>query len=279
VIAVHVDEFGKLGWGATSDPVPVAASRHIERNPAVVADGLGGAYVAYEIEYTSGARRGDRDIFAQHLTPQGAREWVSETALPIVSSVPNAAETQPTIALDTGGIVVAFEMNFHSEKRPVRMLGVQRMDRTGRLTWNRGKKPEVVGVTGRVVERGLLSTDSDGGIFLVAEARDTLSGDIDLYVQKFTSNGEQLWANGELPVAALKSDTRERAATVAPDGAGGVVVVAVKDFVTGDGLTSRKIVAQRIAHDGKPAWPQLGGPLLLSNTSTQDDRPTVIRVQ
>jgi hypothetical protein len=279
IIAVQVDAGGRAGWGATTEPAVVAASRHIERNPAVVADGNGGAFVAYEIEYISGARRGDRDIFAQHLTPQGIREWVSETALPIVSSVPNAAETLPVIARDTGGIVIAFEMNFHSEKRPVRMIGVQRMDLTGRLTWNRGKKPELVSVPGRIVENTQIVSDLRGGIYTVVEARDTVSGDIDVYAQKFTSNGEQLWANGELPVAALKSDTRERNASAVPDGSGGLVVVASKEFITGEGITSRKIVAQRIASDGKPTWAHLGGPLLLSNTATMDDRPTVIAIR
>jgi hypothetical protein len=279
IIAVHIDGSGRTGWGASSVPAIVAGSRHIERNPAVVADGLGGAYIAYEIEYVSGDRAGDRDIFAQHLTAQGAREWVSESALPIISSVPTAAESMPVIALDTGGIVVAFEMNFPSEKRPVRLIGVQRMDVTGRLTWNKGRKPELVMVPGRVVERAGLLSDGAGGIFLVAEARDTTSHDIDLYAQKFTSMGEQLWANGELPVALFKSDARERFASAAPDGTGGLVAAAVKDFINGDGAISRKIVAQRIGADGRIAWPQLGGPLLLSNTSTQDDRPTVIRVQ
>src|SRR5688500_7040096 len=141
VIAVHVDAYGMIGWGASVVPAVIATSRHIERNPVAVSDGLGGAFIAYEIEYTSGARKGDHDILAQHLTPQGAREWVSETALPMVSSVATAAERNPVIALDTGGIIIAFEMDFHSEKRPVRFVGVQRMDMGGRLAWNRGKKP------------------------------------------------------------------------------------------------------------------------------------------
>lgn len=279
VIAIHLDASGRTGWGASSAPVIVAGSRHIERSPSVVADGFGGAYIAYEIEYTSGPRGGDRDIFAQHLTAQGGREWVSESNLPIVSSVPNAAESSPTIALDTGGIVIAFEMDFHSEKRPVRLIGVQRMDVNGQLTWNRGKKPEVVMIPGRVVENGQLVTDGAGGIYLIAEARDSVSGDIDLYAQKFTSGGEQVWANGELPVAVLKSDTRERVASIAPDPTGGLVVAAVKDFVNGEGQTSRKIVAQRVGPDGRIAWSALPGPLLLSNTTTQDDNPTIIRVQ
>jgi hypothetical protein len=279
IIAVHLDGTGHTGWGATNTPAIVAGSKHIERNPAVVADGFGGAYVAYEIEYTSGPRKGDRDIFAQHVTAQGAREWVSESALPIVSSIPTAAESSPIIALDTGGIVIAFEMNFAAEKRPVRLIGVQRMDVTGRLTWNKGKKPEVVAVPGRIVERGQLLSDGMGSIYLLAEARDTTSNDVDLYAQKFTSFGEQLWANGELPVAIFKSDTRERFASAAPDGTGGIVVAAVKEFLSGDGAISRKIVAQRIGADGRIAWPQLGGPLLLSNTTTLDDRPVVIRVQ
>ena len=277
VIAVHVDAYGKVGWGASSEPAIVAGSRHIERNPVAVSDGFGGAFVAYEIEYTIGERAGDHDILAQHLTAQGAREWVSETALPFVSAVPNASEMRPVIALDTGGIVVAFEMDFHSEKKPVRIVGVQRLDLSGRLTWNRGKKPESILVPERIVERPQLMTDRIGGIFLIAEARDTISGDVDVYAQKFASGGEQLWANGELPVAVLSSDLRERSPAAQPDGMGGLVVVAAKDFITDDARTLRKIVAQHIGHDGRSLWTALGAPLLLSNTTTLDDKPVVIR--
>ncbi|MBC8144974.1 MAG: hypothetical protein H7X80_05265, partial [bacterium] len=279
VIAAHVDAYGKVGWGASPDPAVIATSRHFERNPVAVADGLGGAFIAYEIEYASGPRKGDRDILAQHLTAQGQREWVSETALPMVSSVATASESKPVIVSDSDGIIIAFEMNFHSEKRPVHIIGVQRVDATGRLAWNKGKKPETIIVPNRIVEKPRLSSDGAGGIFLVAEARDSVTGDVDLFAQKFTSAGEQLWKNGELPVAVFQTSTNERSPSARPDGSGGLIVTAVKDFVGVDNVTRRKIVAQRIGPDGRNAWPQLGGPLLLSNSTTIDDTPTVIKVE
>lgn len=279
VLAVHVDAYGKTGWGASSEPAVVAASRHIERDPVAVSDGLGGAFVAYEIEYTSGPRKGDHDILAQHVTPQGAREWVSETALPLVSSVATAIEKHPVIALDTAGIIVAFEMSFTGEKRPVHIVGVQRMDLTGRLAWNKGRKPETIMVPNRILERPQLTIDETGGIFLVAEARDSATGDVDVYAQKFTASGEQLWANGELPVAVFQSTTQEQSPSARPDGLGGVVVAASKLFVASDSTSGRKIVAQRIGHDGRIAWPQLGAPLLLSNSTTNDDSPVMIKVE
>lgn len=279
IVAVHIDSFGKTGWGASADPVAVGTSRHDEKNAAAVSDGRGGAYVAYEIAYISGSRAGDHDILAQHITSTGAREWVSESALPIVSSVPTARETNPAIVLDTGGVIVAFEMDFHSEKRPVRIIGVQRMDLGGRLTWNRGKKPEVVMVAGRAARNPRLTADFGSGAFLTFEAVDSVSGDADLYAQRFASGGDQLWANGDMPVAVFKSGDRERDMSIAPDGMGGFIAVATKEFVTLDGTRTGKIVAQRIGHDGRPAWPQLGGPLLLSNTTTYDSQPVIVAVR
>src|SRR5206468_2659661 len=62
--AAHVDDKGIVGWWLVPrKAVPVAASKHIERSPATVADGAGGVYVAYEVEYVSGHLR-DADIFA-----------------------------------------------------------------------------------------------------------------------------------------------------------------------------------------------------------------------
>jgi hypothetical protein len=50
----------------------------------------------------------------------------------------------------------------------------------------------------------------------------------------------------------------------------------VKEFITTDGMRSRKIVAQRVAQDASNPWTELGAPLLLSNTTTLDDAPVVI---
>jgi hypothetical protein len=262
--------------------VLVGASRHDERNAAAVADLLGGAYVAYEIRYTSGPRAGDHDVLAQHISSTGHREWISESALPVVSSVPTATETNPSIVLDTAGVIIAFEMDFHAEKRPVKIIGVQRMDETGRITWNKGRKPEVVGVAGRIAARPRLTAATAwdfGGAYLTFEAVDTLTGDVDVYAQKFTSGGRQLWANGDAPLALFHSPDRERDVVAMPDGTGGLVAVASKEFVADDGTISRKIVAQRVTADARNPWTDVGGPLLLSNTSTRDSTPVIVRAQ
>lgn len=275
IYAAHVDRAGKVGWGASPAPLAIAASKHLERNAATVGDGYGGLYVAYELEYTSGDRTGDVDILAQHVSSYGVREWIDPSALPIVSSDDKAREHSPVIALDSTGVVVAFEVSI-AGPRQLSLIGVQHMDHLGKATWNLGRKATLFGASDRTCSTPLLVPLPAGGTYLLFEGRDSVTGNRDLYAQKLSADGDGVWGSGEQGVPIFSTGESERDASATLDALGGLMVVASKSHPTPDGFTASDIVAQRVNADGTLAWQDLPGPLQLTNSPLQNLSPIII---
>jgi len=105
IYAQRVDSDGNLLWAPAGVPVCVATNNQI--NPAIVADGAGGAYVAWQ-DYRKGS---EFDIYVQHLTAEGTTfpdaRWRTDGA-----AVCTAANSQfyPVLAGDgAGGVYVAWQ--------------------------------------------------------------------------------------------------------------------------------------------------------------------------
>lgn len=278
IIAVHIDKTGKTGWGAaSSEPIAIAASRHFERNPAIVSDGFGGLYVAYEIEYVVGDRVGDIDILAQHISAVGAREWIDETAPPIVSSNSKAKEYKPAIFLDNSGLTIAFKIELLAEKKPGGLIGIQKMDLTGHALWNEGRNASLVAVAQGESRRPQITSDGFGGAYLLLEVRDTLSGDRDIYAQRIGHDGNVLWSDGEFAIPILSSPDPERDASMVVEPDGSMIVVAVRDLHDSTtGRTTSNVLAQKVRLDGKNAWPDIAAPITISRTEAYVQRPRLV---
>jgi len=277
IIAVHIDRAGKTGWGASNEPIAIAASRHFERHPAIVSDGFGGLYVAYEIEYVVGDRVGDIDILAQHVSTVGAREWIDETAPPIVSSNSKAREHDPTLFLDDTGLTVAFKIDLLTEKRPGDLIGIQKMDLTGHALWNEGRNASLVAVEHGQSEQLQIASDRLGGAYLLLDVHDTATGDRDIFMQRIGRDGNALWGDGEFAVPLFNSPDPERDPSMVVDVDNSVIVVAVQD--TRDSTTNRtasSLLAQKIRFDDKNAWPDLLSPLTIARTEAYIGRPRLV---
>jgi hypothetical protein len=277
ILAVHANAAGEIGWPDGKPTVVVAGSRHLERNASVVKDGYGGAYIAYELEYTSGERTGDIDVLAQHISSLGVREWVDETAPPIVSSNDRAREEAPSLALDSNSIIVTFQVALLGEKHPLYPIGVQRMSSQGKLLWYEGEKPKLMGVSKRVSEKPQAITDTAGNVFVIFEAHDTVTNDRDIYVQKLGDQGDLLWGGGEDPIPLFNTSDIEHDAMAVPDGDGGLYVAAVREFTSGENAGASNIVVQHIDTAGKLPWEDYRSPLALTNWKMRDGKPLIVR--
>ena len=105
IYAQRVDGDGNLLWAPAG--VPVCGATNNQINPAIVADGAGGAYVAWQ-DYRKGT---EFDIYVQHLTATGTTfpdpRWISNGV-----GVCTAANSQfyPVLAGDgAGGVYVAWQ--------------------------------------------------------------------------------------------------------------------------------------------------------------------------
>ena len=281
VLIQHVDSSGRIGWKDSEEPGIVAASPYLERNSTMVSDGHGGAYIAYELEYNRGERAGDADILAQHITYYGSRQWTDEANPPIVSSNAKAKERNPIMVRDSTGIILAFEVSFPFAKGrgTAHVIGMQRLDSAGRTTWNLGRKSKLIGIGDDIAERPQLVADPTiGGAYLIFETRDTATGNRDIYAQRIDSQGDQIWGDGERPLPVFATPEIEEDAAIAPDGVGGVVMVARKHLSSEPVPGYNALVAQRIALDGTLTWQEMmQAPLTLVSATFHGGPPVLLQ--
>jgi hypothetical protein len=96
LFAQRVSGDGRLVWndGSRSALVSTSPSFH-ERNPTVLTDGAGGAFVVLEAAPVSGGD--DVDVWAQHLDPDGTALWNSGARSALVAATEHR-ESRPSIA-------------------------------------------------------------------------------------------------------------------------------------------------------------------------------------
>ena len=102
IYAQRVDADGNLLWAPAGLPVCVAANNQI--NPAIVADGAGGAYIAWQ-DYRKG---NEFDIYVLHLTGNGFdTRWATNG---VGACVAGNSQFYPVLAEDgAGGVYVAWQ--------------------------------------------------------------------------------------------------------------------------------------------------------------------------
>lgn len=278
---------GKTGWnGEEGKEIVIAGSPHDERNGVIASDGEGGAYIAYEVAYTSGARRGDVDIIAQHVTATGERSWIDPTAPPVVSSNARAVERFPSIIADSLGIIVTFEMDFQADSatprsRPLKVIGVQRMNKSGKAVWNNGERAQVLLAKNRVVSAPQAISDRSGEVYVMMEGLDTVTGDRDVFIQKLDREGNRQWGEKGYAVPVFNGPMPEEGATAFADNYGGLVVVAVQPpkyrVAAATPSPDSTIVAQRLNDLGKAVWGDGESNLIVTRCELGEHGPTVVQ--
>ena len=280
IIATRIEDNGTKGWYGGIPEVPVASSAYGEKDVAVAADGRGGLYLAYELWYATGDRGGDVDIIAQHLDPNGQRLWVDPARPPVVASSRKAFERNPSIAVDSTGPVIAYEIvesSGHGSSHPVSAIGVQRMDSAGQGVWNGGTRSTVVQAKHRIgVAPRLLSDDQDG-TYVIFDGIDSITGDRDVYAQHVTRDGRISW-NRENAIPVFYGPMPEVLIGALPDTRGGVVVFAAEVPVyrtEGSAPRDTAVIAHRLDRMGEHTWGIGENNLLVSRTILGEHPPVV----
>jgi hypothetical protein len=201
----------------------------------VVADGSGGAYVAWQ-DSRSGA---GFDVYAQRLTSAGAPVWA-------VNGVPVcvAANAQSGVVITsdgTGSAVIAWSDQRASASNDIY---AQRLNGSGVAQWT---TDGIVVCNAANIQDvpAIVSDGSNGGIITWEDAR---SGLFDIYAQRVNSSGTALWTpNGA--ALCVASGIQQKPALIG-DGASGAIV-AWEDYR--DGSTDN-VYAQRVNSAGAVQW-------------------------
>ena len=156
-VSLHGERTWNDGASILLSPLPYAGGPH---GVAVIPDGLGGAFIAFEVlPDPSGPQ--DVDLAVQHVAHDGRLLWGTDREdgqrVPVFAASSRYAERKPTLIGDgRGGVVIGFESG--SENGDLDVLA-QRLDGDGHLLWFEGQRSADVSLTflsehsPRIVER------------------------------------------------------------------------------------------------------------------------------
>lgn len=171
--------------------------------------GDGGVIVAWE-----DSRYGERNIYAQRMSPLGARVWADTGAVVCAAA---GHQLGPRAVPDGIGGAYVVWADFRSGTR---RLYAQRIDANGAPQWAADGEP--ITTTGTGPQSGpLISVDATGGLLVAwSETRTTVS---DAWVQRIDRTGALLWGPGGAEINA--DPVNKFVQGMVADGAGGTIVL------------------------------------------------------
>ena len=260
IYAQRLDAGGVRAWA--DGGVAVCTAYFSQAEPAITADGAGGAIVAWQDWRTPTLA----SIYAQRVSGAGVALWTPD-GVP-VSVAPTNAWYPKLVSDDTGGAIVAWQ-DWRSGTYDVY---AQRVGAAGVALWM-ANGVAVCAAAGDQVDPRLARDAAGGAIVVWDDARGTTH---DIYAQRVSGGGAIAWATNGVAVCAAAA--HQIAPAVAPDGAGGAVV-AWQDQRGG----GNDIYAQRVGPWGAPAWTADGvavcaaaGNHLRATVATHGDEGSVI---
>jgi hypothetical protein len=231
-------------WNA--DGVALCTAGGVQDAPAIAADGVGGAIVAWEDDRSDP----NGDIYARRVLASGAADpqWPADGAALCTAT---SYQAFPAMIPDgTGGAIVTWE----DYRNPSSDIFAQRVLASGAAdpAWPANGRALCTATGGQV--NPTIATDGTGGAIVTWS--DSRSGPADIYAQRALAGGvvDPAWpANGRALCAATGF---QRYPQVTPDGAGGAIVTWQDERSDPSG----DIYAQRVLAGGAvdPAWPANG---------------------
>src|SRR5215470_2362948 len=246
IYAQHVRANGTVDPAWPADGRALCQAINAQVSPSIVADGAGGAIVAWEDD-----RTGSGDIYAQHVLASGAVDgaWPGDGR-----ALCTAAQDQvsPLIVTDGAGGAIAV-WNDGRNGGANTDIYAQRVLASGTVdpAWPVNGRGVCTAVNNQSFA-AIVSDDAGGAIITWQDAR---GGGLDVYAQHVLSNGiaDVGWPpDGQAISTALNS---QASPTITTDGAGGAII-AWYDFRN----ANDDIFAQHVQESGlvDPAWPANG---------------------
>jgi hypothetical protein len=223
--------------------------------PAICSGGAGASIIAWTQNSIS-----NRDIAAQKTNGSGSIQWTANgLALCLLSGNQFDVRVAPDGA---GGAIFVW-----SDQRPgavgAQDLYAQRVSSAGTVLWAANGIP-VCNASG-IQEKAFILADGAGGAFITwTDLRN--GGWRDIYAQRIDGSGAAQWAaNGVQVVGEIGDQLRP---TMAPDGAGGVVVT----WEDGRPTSDIDIYAQRLNGAGAVQWAVDGVPVCAEAAAQHEPR-------
>jgi len=229
IYVARINARGLNEW--IEDGVPLCTDAQDQEDPCIIADGAGGAIVAWR-----DSRSGNDDIYAQRVNSVGTAVW---TANGVALCTATGHQRAPQAESDrTGGAIVTWG----DLRTGVYDIYAQRVDRYGVARWT-ANGVALCTATGDQYGQAIAADGAGGAI---VAWRDQSSFD-NVYAQRVNASGAVQWAaNG---VAVYATEDYQWAPHVVSDGAGGAIIAWYESRKGGKGM-----YAQRLNAAGVRVW-------------------------
>jgi hypothetical protein len=250
IYAQRLNGNGSIVW--TAGGVPVCLASGTQEFPQIVADGLGGALIAWV------DRRGaDADIYAQHLDASGNATWATD-GIPVCAATGD--QTELSLSSDGWGGAIAL----WKDKRSGSMdIFAQRVNSAGTPQWTPDGAPVCSAANDQQSPIGI----SDGAGGVIAAWSDHRGADWDIYTQRLDGTGTPAWTLDGVGASMATGD--QTAPRICTDGAGGAIL-AWEDRRGADS----DIYGQRVNVSGSPVWAANGA--AICNAPSDQVSPAIV---
>ncbi len=209
IYAQLVSAAGTAMWAPGG--VPVCKGAGFQTNPRLVADGLGGAIVAWQDD-----RSGNLDIYAQRLSSSGTPQWA-----PNGVAICSAAGQQRLAGIVGDGADGAIAV-WEDDRAGGSDIYVQRVTDLGVTLWP-ADGVALCTAAGPQQVPVIVTDQLSGAIVAWQDFRGGATSDI--YAQRVNASGTPLWTPADGVALCTAANTQEFP-SIAVDGAGGAVVGA-----------------------------------------------------
>ncbi len=254
IFAQRVDASGVTQWA--SNGVPVCTASANQAGQQIVADGAGGAVIAWQ-DLRNG---GGYDIYAQRINASGVAQWTSNG---VVLCAVTGDQSGLAITSDGSGGAIGVWADFRNGTNYD--LYAQRVNASGIAQWTANG----IAFAAFAYDQSSASIAADGsGGAIVAWNDSRNANSPDIYAQRLNASGADRWTAGGLRVCAAAN--AQYSPVVSSDGAGGAVV-AWQDYRS---AVTYDIYAQRISASGTVQW--AGDGVALSIASGDQTGPCIV---
>jgi hypothetical protein len=154
-------------------------------NVKIVSDLKGGAIVVWE-DFRNDPTQTQSDIYAQRIDSKGNAKWITNGIAVCTDPTNQSGVTAVTDSL--GGAIIVWQ----DHRNPKRNLYAQHIDSSGNVLWT----ADGIGVALRNFDQQRAKVLTDGSNGAIILWQDSVGGAYDIYGQRLSSTGAQLWSTG-----------------------------------------------------------------------------------
>ena len=264
IFAQRITSAGTVAWGSSSNPVSVCVNTGQKYAINVVADGVGGAFVAWT-DYRHDEKVGE--IYVQKISATGITEWGASGLR--VTNTSSSDEYLPLLCLDgAGGIIITW---YGDDTLAQNIQNyAQRYNSAGIAQWA-AAGVQVSTAAGFRAPSTILSDGANGAFIFFIDTRNDPNGldytylnnnnltNSDIYGQRLNGSGTRLWGTGGAAIITAPGNQNDDLdAKAVTDGAGNVILV-FSDGRNDPGVyLNYDIFAQKINGSGVVQWASNG---------------------